>query len=31
MVITFESDDKINESGFKLHYAGEELHLEGCD
>ena len=31
MVITFESDDKINGSGFKLHYAGEELHLDGCD
>ena len=31
MVITFESDDKTNGSGFKLHYAGEELRLDGCD
>ena len=31
MVITFVSNDKINGLGFKLHYAGKELHLDGCD
>ena len=30
MVITFVSNNKINGLGFKLHYAGEELHLDGC-
>ena len=30
VVITFGSNDKINGLGFKLHYAGEELHLDGC-
>ena len=30
MVITFVSNNKINGLGFKLHYAGEELRLDGC-
>ena len=30
MVMTFVSNNKINGLGFKLHYAGEELHLDGC-
>ena len=31
MTITFVSNGKVSGSGFKLHYKGEELHLDGCD